>query len=813
MKRNGIAIFLFLLVSGMSVAAAENEPWPISGFADQGVFKLLVRDTQVGTIQFKLDASGRYERKFTLAMAGQTADYFMTIAADGQGKWTTVEIKTPTDTVAVQRVAGRAEFTVKDKKYSSNLTNRHILYDNYGPVFESFLLKAYDQAKGGKQKFSRFIVPQNMMDMEVEFKGKELRPIGQKEVAFQRFDLSLLGLTAQIWADSDLHVVMFSVPAQYAAFVREGFEDLLKVKSEDPLLSKPEFSVSRRTIQVPMRDGVKLSTDLYLPVNAAGRLPLILIRTPYKKEMSEMEGNWYAKRGYAAAIQDCRGRFASEGVWDPFFNEPADGYDSIEWLAGQEWCSGKVGMVSGSYVGWVQLWAASQKPPHLVTIIPNVAPPDPFYNIPYEYGTFFIYGSIWWAEILESGATGDLSGKAMSKIGERKYERILRALPVIDLDKQIFGKENRYWRDWIKHPVNDGYWERANFLEKLKTLNIPVFLQSGWFDGDGIGSKLNYLELKKSQNKFQKLILGPWGHSDVSSSHMGEIDFGPEAAPDLKTLYLRWFDYWLKGIDNKIVSEPLVQMFVMFGNKWLKGDTYPLPETVFSKFYFSSRKGANTSRGDGRLQSELPQGGRAYDAYTYNPADPTPYPGWYAQSEAQERKEKQKTIALEEEKKQVEAFHNRVTDSRKDILVFQSEPLKQPLTVAGPVSAVLYASSSAKDTDWFVSLMDVDEKGVIFPLCKGTVRARFRNSTKSVAWLEKNKIYEYTVDLWHTGITFRPGHRIRVEVASALFPFYSRNLNTGGRNEMDTRFIAAKQRIYHSAAYPSHLLLPVIPQK
>jgi hypothetical protein len=562
---------------------------------------------------------------------------------------------------------------------------------------------------------------------------------------------------------------------------------------------------------VPMRDGVRLATDLYLPQGEpGGTYPLILIRTPYKKEMGEMDANFYGRRGYAVAIQDCRGRFASEGVWTPFFNEAKDGYDAVEWLAAQPWCNGKVGMIGGSYVGWVQLWAAVEKPPHLVTIIPNVAPPDPFFNIPYEYGSFFIFGSIWWAEILESEATGDLSGKAMDRIGERRYEKILKRLPVVELDKDIFGRINPYWRQWIENNSDNDFWAAANFMDKLTGLDLPVFLQSGWFDGDGIGSKLNYARLKQSRNRYQKLILGPWGHTDQASPRFGDHEFGKDAAPDLKRMYLKWFDRWLKGIDNKILEEPLVQIFVMFSNLWLKGDTYPLPQTRFTKLYFGSRQGANTSRGDGLLAWEPEDDGRPFDAFVYDPGDPTPHPDWAFKSDTELKKDKKQALDLDAEKKRAEAFHDAVTDRRDDILVYQTPALDKPVTIAGPVSAVLHAASSARDTDWFVTLMDVDEQGKIFPLVHGTIRARFRNSLRQPEWLEKDKVYAYAIDMWQTGITFQKGHRIRVEVASALFPMFSRNLNTGGHNEKEKKYVRARQRIYHSPEHPSHVVLPVI---
>lgn len=317
-------------------------------------------------------------------------------------------------------------------------------------------------------------------------------------------------------------------------------------------------------------------------------------------------------------------------------------------------------------------------------------------------------------------------------------------------------------------------------------------------------------ELKESPSRFLKLVVGPWGHTDRSSSKWEDYDFGPEAAPNLQTLSVRWFDYWLKGIDNGIVDEPSVEVFVMFGNQWLRGDTYPLPGTTPTKLFLSSGGNANTSRRDGRLvfsqvSSEVP-----FDSYTYDPGDPTPYPSYYAvtleeQTKATTSAEGQRSLT---ERKQ--ARHREITETRSDILVYQSDPLTEPLSIAGPVSAVLYASTSAVDTDWMISFMDVDENGRILHLDKGAIRARFRNSMRDPELLEPGAVYRYEIFLSQTGITFRKNHRIRIEVASSFFPILSRNLNTGGHNEMETEFVKADQRIFHSAEHPSHIVLPVV---
>ena len=207
----------------------------------------------------------------------------MDIRADSQGRWIAIDMTAPTGPVAVTRLADRAEFTVKDKKYSVQLTANHLLYDNFGPAFESFMLKRYDLAKGGKQTFSRLVVPQAVLDFEVEYRGTEPRTVRGKELPFRRFDIRLLGLVVEIWADADFRIDMMRVPVQYAVFVRRGFEELMAETPVDPLLSRPEYKVSRRTVMVPMRDGVGLATDLYLPEAGGKRLPVILIRTPVQK--------------------------------------------------------------------------------------------------------------------------------------------------------------------------------------------------------------------------------------------------------------------------------------------------------------------------------------------------------------------------------------------------------------------------------------------------------------------------------------------------------------------------------------------------
>ena len=811
-----LLIVAALFWSGPAIRAQEEAsrdveaglPATMSGFRDKGEFRMYVNEDPIATMTYEWRKDGSFKQDVALSMAGQTVESTMTIMPDEQGRWAKIAVESPLGPQTFTRDGTTMTFQFKDKKSTLTIRPGTVLFANLSPALVSHAVMHYDRHAGGEQKFPLLILNGPIiMDASLELLETIERSIGGKDLIFIKYKYAIPGVDVFLWADEAGKIYLGDVPAQRTAYVRSGFEALRAVEEADPKLSKPTYEVVEdRGVRVPMRDGIELSADVYRP-KADGTFPVIVVRTPYKKEMNELQGRFHARRGYVMVVQDCRGRFGSPGEWEPFVNDPEDGYDTIEWAAGQPWSSGKVGMIGASYLGWVQWWAARERPPHLVTIIPNVSPPDPFYNIPYEYGVHFILGAIWWADILETEATADLSGAAMSTIGEKKYGQLLQSLPVIDLDQKILGKKNKYWRKWIEHPVNDEYWERANFLDHLEKVRIPVFHQSGWFDGDGIGSKLNYLTMKSHGHPHQKLVLGPWGHTPVAHRMVGDRDFGPKAIIDLPREYLRWFDHWLKGVDNGIDTEPLVSIFVMGKNTWLHGEEYPLPQTRFEKWHLFSGGKANTSNGDGTLTRDVPPADCPPDKYTYNPGDPTPNPGYFEESKEDEAKVR----AIEKKKKEREAHHENVTQSRQDILVYQSEPFEVPLTFAGPVSAVLYASSSAKDTDWFMRLMEVEADGRIFQLAEGKIRARFRNSTKKPELLVPGEIYNYTLDLWQTGITIPKGRRLRVEVASASFPLFSRNLNTGGHNEVETKYVPAEQVVYHDAKHPSHLLLPVIP--
>lgn len=544
------------------------------------------------------------------------------------------------------------------------------------------------------------------------------------------------------------------------------------------------------SFRIQMKDGVYLSTDIYFPDSLKQKIPAILIRTNINKNAIGFLPYYFISNGYAVAVQDVRGRFESEGLWEPYAYEAEDGYETIEWLAKQAWCNGKIGMLGGSYSAAVQLLAAKLKPPHLSAVIPHNLPADPFRNAPYENGILLLAPEMWWVNLIESNLKDYGDPIAIRESQKVKDDSNLYSLPVKKIDEKIIGREISYWQKWLEHNTNDYYWQSISYQESLSNLDIPILLFSGWYDTHSIGTKLAWEELSKSNNQKVKMIIGPWNHSNAVPRYPSTKNVGAEAYLDILDIFLKWFDRFLKDVDNEISSEQKTKLYVMNNSDWIETDSYPLKNTNYTPIYLSSHKGANSLLGDGKLIWKSSDQGKEYEEYIYNPADPTPA-FLYRNSQGREKSDE-------------------ITSARKDILVFEAAPLDTAMIILGPVTARLYASSSSVDTDWFINFYAINEKDEYMPLTHGCIRARFRNSLIEPQLLERNKIYEYNIDLWQTGIKLDHGWKIRLEISSADFPQYSRNLNTGKNNEMETEYEIATQRIYHSVKYPSCIILPVI---
>ena len=571
-----------------------------------------------------------------------------------------------------------------------------------------------------------------------------------------------------------------------------------------------EVSSTRGNL-VTMRDGVRLSVDIYEPIISAPggeavKFPAILTTTPYNNlsPSTVARARWFAERGYVVVLGDVRGRYDSEGLWDPFTDKhKTDGYDLVEWVAAQPWCDGKVGMMGGSYLGWTQWWTASQAPPHLTAIAPQVAPPSSaLWNAPYQNGILVSWPIDWGArmagrveQVIEPGPYGGFTNYRAKNMAH---------LPQADIFNRMGVRDGGWFERWISNNVQNDYWQR-NAYDEYERVRVPSFQMTGWFDANFPGSPQNYIGMKKAgpnpEARRPRLLIGPWMHAINVSEELAGIDYGADSLVDLDGLICRWFDYWLKGAQNGVMDDPPVSVFVMGVNRWYQEQDWPLPQTKWTKYYFDSGGKANSLKGDGGLSAEPPKGA-AFDAYTYDPATPTlcPYTGGHVDG----------------------AVDARLAAIGDEVLVYDTPVLTGPVEVTGPISATLYAATSARDTDWMVRLINVGPDGYAALLCDGVLRARYRDPAKNgvfnprkLSTIEPDKVYEYTIDFWRaTGNVFLPGHKIRIEISSSYFPYYLPNLNTGAdNNAYATEPVVARQKIYHTAEYPSHVVLPVIPAR
>ncbi len=545
-----------------------------------------------------------------------------------------------------------------------------------------------------------------------------------------------------------------------------------------------------------MRDGVKTYADIYRP-SKEGRYPVIVSRTPYSTELHATPVYQYphayeapalfARRGYVFVFQDIRGRHESDGTWEPFRNDIADGYDTIEWAARQPWSNGKVGMWGVSYQGTVQWLAAMSRPPHLVTIVPSVASTSIYRNWITQDGAWRLGFNFEWGPIRQETRVVQNSGLHHVAGGppELSIATMLWHLPLRDMQR-LAGRNAQFYRDWMAHPDYDDYWKAIDAEETFGELDIPVLNFGGWFDLFRQGTLNGYTLLrakgKGAARDKTNLVIGAWGH--WPSRKVGNLDFGETSMVDQNALALRWLDYWLKGLDNGVDREPPVKIFVMGRNEWRAEADYPLKRTRYQPLYLHSAGHAN-GRGDGRLSWEKPSGPQPADQFTYDPADPLRSGGPGGEGSAAE--------------------------SRQDVLVYTSDPLPRELEVTGPVRMKLFAASSAVDTDFVARLADVYPDGRSICLAQGILRARYRNSVSRPEWLEPGKVYPLDLDLIGASNVFLPGHRIRISITSSHFPSFDRHPNTGAPFGEKAEAQVAWQTVHHDGSFASHILLPVIP--
>jgi len=547
----------------------------------------------------------------------------------------------------------------------------------------------------------------------------------------------------------------------------------------------------RLDVRHPARDGVSLSADIYLP-KSSGKFPTVLMRTPYSNNGDPLveKGRRLASAGYACVIEDCRGRWDSDGAYYPF-REGDDGYDTQEWIGQQPWSNGKIGMSGGSYVGTTQWQSAQHQSEFLMCIAPKVICTDYYSGLAYPGGALQLSVLMTWG-MRTNARTGQT-------IDFHNWTDAFRELPIAELDK-LAGRDLDFWSDWIAHPTYDEYWEAFNG-EYWGEIAAPAFNMGGWYDLYAPQTFTNFNGLRQhggsEQAKQSKLIVGPWPHALSQSPKTGDVDFGAHSMANLDSMELRWFDYWLKGDKNGIVDEAPIRLFIMGTNEWRDEHEWPLARTDWQKWHLHSGGSANSLIGDGVLSTDTP-GEESSDQFLYDPLYPVPTRGG--------------NTCCTPHIVPWGPFDQRDIEMRGDVLCYTSEPLDADLEVTGPIEVVLHAASDCRDTDWTAKLVDVSPTGYAKNLCDGIIRARCRESFSEPTLLDPGNVYEYRIEVGVTGNVFQKGHRVRLEISSSNFPRFDRNLNTGNTAATDTEMRRANQTIFHSEVFPSHVLLPVIPK-
>jgi len=554
--------------------------------------------------------------------------------------------------------------------------------------------------------------------------------------------------------------------------------------------------VIERNVPVRMRDGTILRADIHRP-DRGGPYPVLVMRTPYGKGRKFVR---YVEAGYIIVCQDVRGRYDSEGKWESFLrfetHDAEDGYDTIEWAARLPGANGKVGTFGGSYNAFLQWRLAPLRPPSLVAMSAH--------SIPARYTDVEGPGTIrpgrrlnWWV----TNMTPDMRRRAnrpgtRTRAEAQKFwvagqsEKWLYFLPWLELPQDAFENETEAVHYWLRNPHTDPW----QLHEGCKEISVPNLDVVGWYDhcnGDMLLWRTLVKDAKTDVARNNSLIIiGPWSHTGRGQRSYDKIDFGPGATLDLIALQIRWFDYWLKGKPNGVDEDPPVKIFVMGDNQWRNEQYWPLQRTKDKILFLTSDGNANTPGGDGHIVEQKPEQSGT-DEYDYDPKEPVP--SLYGSAMF--------TIPADQSP----------LANRRDILVYQTEPLMERIEVTGNPVVELFAATSARDTDWFVRLIDVTPDGMARDVSMGMVRARYREGLDRPKLLKSGEIIQYTIRMNPTSNAFLPRHRIRLDVTSSDFPNYDRNHNTAADQNADATLLIANQTLYHGGERATRIILPWVP--
>jgi putative CocE/NonD family hydrolase len=606
----------------------------------------------------------------------------------------------------------------------------------------------------------------------------------------------------------------------YSKYSQEGMEQELA-----------RIATSRAGVLVPMRDGVGLSTDIYTPKGAKGPLPTILWKTPYNEH--KLRGSTFryvlesVRRGYAFIVQNERGRYFSQGKWEILGRPQIDGYDTLTWIAKQPWSNGKVGTLGCSSSAEWQLALAGMNHPAHAAMVPMSAgagigkvgrfqEQGNWYTGGVPRNLFFV-----WLYGVDNPLRAELSASLTDETMRARvegYNDLDATKPTVDWAKQIrhlpvdrmlsdLGEPAGTFEQFIHRTPVDPAWQTGGLYHEGMGWGVPALWFNTWYDVS-IGPNLELFNAARATNTDkeasanQYAVVAPVAHCQFSKlgpdTVVGERSMG-DTSFDVDGQIYAWFDRWLKG-DAKAfpASTPHLRYYLMGANRWQTAAQWPPKGVRPLRLYLRSRGGANSLDGDGRLLPEAPPAGEAADRYRYDPMNPVQTIGGGDCCNG--------GIVTPG------AFDQRAIEARHDVLVYTSDPLPKPIDVAGFVDAVLKVSSSAKDTDFAVKLVDVAPDGTAWIIGDTILRARYRDGFDKPAMMAPGQTYTLHPTPIATAIQFGAGHRIRVEVTSSNFPKFVRNLNTGGANESEAVGVVAENVVHHAGGDQSYIELPVLPR-
>ena len=550
------------------------------------------------------------------------------------------------------------------------------------------------------------------------------------------------------------------------------------------------------------RDGTILRADVYYQTGSDPQ-PVLVCRTPYNKLQSRYQEHAtdIASGGYTVVVQDMRGRYASEGEYRWMWIDKhetfdvQDGYDTIEWAAKLPQSDGRVGTWGHSNASWAIWVMLHSQPPSLTAALASGISMN---MLDITFGVWETGRRLEWAYMMAADVRrreGRDDGPLTPEDATYRWNAVERSkyiwwLPLEDIPEHVFAGLTEQYQSFLRN-TNQEY---MRFNEVHPKVEVPVMQITGWWDRL-IGTIDNYEGLitdgDPELRKEHRLVVGPWGHDATDYTRkIGPIDYGPQAEATYPELIVRWYDFVLKGKDDGLAEEKPVQLFVLNRNEWIGADAWPLPETQYTDLYLGSGGSANTVHGDGTLSFDKPRGATS-DEFDYDPRDPV--------------------MSLMHQNSQSIPINQAPNDHRRDILVYDTEPMSEDLDVIGPVRVKLWASTDALETDFAAKLAIVHEDGLCVNLTYGIIRTSYREGFDEIAHNEPGEPYEYEIKLNPVGCRFKKGQRIRLYITSSDFPNFDRNHNTGKDYWSDTELRVAHQTIFHSEAMPSHIVLPVIP--